>query len=168
MKYIKLVLIIFLLPSVSLAQECKVSPFHRVQYTSTSRGTVVLHIIPPTLEVSATDLVCLAGNELIRRAADVPNRLVVGIVTESLSKVQLIQWDLEKNFLTIVDIRLPEGDDRGVGSFTTYDSPLDRLSELLISKPLPTPGTLGATVTSNYTRASKATIAALIEGKDSN
>lgn len=168
MKYAKLVLIALLLPSISLAQECKVSPFQRVQYTSTSRGTVVIHIVPPTLEVSATDLVCLAGNELIRRAADVPNRLVIGIVTESLSKVQLIQWDLEKDFLTIVDIRLPEGDDRGVGSFTTYDSPLDRLSELLVSKPLPTPETPGSTVVSNYIRASKETITSLIEGKGSN
>ena len=118
------------------AQECRVTNFPRTTYTSTVRGTVVFHITPPEFSVTSEDLVCLVGNELIRNADNVPNRFVVGLINENLTKVNLLQWDLEKNFLIILEVIIPDGQEVGDGTTITYSNPLDRLSELLISKPL--------------------------------
>ena len=138
MKYYLLILIALLSTSTSFAASLCGESFTVNSYANEKRGEVVLYrTVSLTQSGNLGLLNCIVSTEFIKRAYNIPPKATVGIVTSDYRYLLLAQWNLPENIFMVIQIEIPQGSDKGMGSFFTYPNPTERIREAILNERFP-------------------------------
>lgn len=140
--------LIFLIPFifVSVAQAndstCFDASWKQVRYENDRRGSVTFYVTPAGYKPTATNLACIFGIEFLQTVNNVPEKAVVGLISEDYRNLTLIQWNLKDDYLLMLEAYIPENMLAWTGNYTKYPQALTRIKEIIINKPFPKPNEL--------------------------
>jgi len=112
------------------------------QYSHKSRGEVILYKVPTNYDISPTNLACITVLALIELRKNVPNSMVVGLITEDFRQAFIVKWSIADNMFVLLEVYIPENQISSQSKFTVYPNPLKRIRELMVVSRFPTPDEL--------------------------
>lgn len=130
--------ILCLSPSaLASTSKCIEEDWRKVEYYSEKRGAVQIYIINSTGDISVNNLACTLGVYFLANRNAIPNKALVGFVTEDKLHSRFAQWNLKDNYLILTQLDLDPKELQGRGEFLFYPGALGRIKEVLLHQPLP-------------------------------
>jgi hypothetical protein len=162
-------------PSTSLgldSNECFNENWKSVEYYDLDKGQVTLYKTPIGYKITATNATCILIKDFVSKANRVPMNSVIGLISEDYRQALIVKWNLEEDYLLLIEASIDQLEYRTIGKFVMYPSPLERIKEVVLNKKFPNPEDLKAPLRrkfkTNYLEISVFQLRGLLENASQN
>jgi len=141
---IKLILLLIIFPSFVIPEEvqnynpCYSNNWETIRSVSKTGHQVVIYKTPNNYSITATNASCVSVKEFLSSTNNLPQKMIVGLISEDGRNAFLTKWSVKENYLMLIEVSIPPNEYIGEGSFTMYPDPLKRIKDIMLAKKLPT------------------------------
>ena len=171
MKKLIVLVLSLLLPVAVLAEgnpnQCFNVNWKTVEYVHPIRGKTFIYVSPANYKITATNLACTTAVQVLRHRKRMPQKMMVGIISEDYRRAFIAQWSFESDRFTIFEVNIPPKEYRTQAMFMSFPEALARLREIMAVKRFPTreelPAHLQHKFKTNYVPASLMQLKSIVE-----